>query len=148
MEIPSLAPTVARGEGSSASASPMATTRASARCVRPGGVFVAQMAELSILRWKAHARRRGLLSRIFRHACSYRTHIEPFGYSESWILASDHESCADPTRSIDVDRRLAELYTGDATALYDAEWHQQSFTLPPGLRSALNGSPPTCARTR
>jgi spermidine synthase len=115
--------------------------RAAARCVRPGGVFVAQMAELSLLRWKAHARSRHLLSRIFRHVCSYRTHIEPFGYSESWILASDHEGCADPTRGIDVDGRLAELYAGDAAALYDAGWHQQLFTLPPWLRRSLSESP-------
>ena len=119
-----------------------AAFRAAARCMRPGGVFVAQMAELSPLCWKAHARGRDLLSRIFRHVCSYRTHIEPFGYSESWILASDHERCADPTQSIDVDGCLAELYAGDAAALYDAGWHRQLFTLPPGLRRTLSQSPP------
>lgn len=120
--------------------------RAAARCLRPGGVFVAQMAELSLLRWRAHERSRRLLSRVFRHVCSYRTHIEPFGYSESWIVASDHEVLADPTRGIDVDGRLAELYDGDASGLYDAEWHRQLFTLPPRLRRALSGSPSALLR--
>lgn len=115
-----------------------AAFRAASRCLRPGGVFVAQMAELSQLQWRAHARGRRLLSRVFRHVHSYRTHIEPFGYSESWILASDHEGVGDPTREVDVDARLAELYTGDATGLYDGAWHRQLFTLPPWLRRTLS----------
>lgn len=114
--------------------------RAAARCLRPGGVLVAQMAELSLLRWRTHLRRRELLSRVFRHVHSYRTHLEPFGYSESWILASDHEVCRDPAQGIDADARLRALYDGDASAIYDGAWHRQLFTLPPALRRRLTGT--------
>lgn len=108
-----------------------------AQCLAPGGIFVAQVAELSLLRYETHRNHRKALSRVFRHVHSYRTHIEPFGYSESWILASNREDAFHPTAQVDIDDRLAALYVGDGAGLYSAAWHNHLFTLPPPLQPLL-----------
>lgn len=104
-----------------------------ARCLRPGGLFVAQMAELSVASYRAHLQRRQVLARAFRHVHSYATHIEPFGYTESWILASNRPGPFDPLREVDVAARLSTLYRGDAAAVYSPAWHGHLFALPPPI---------------
>lgn len=107
--------------------------RTAARCLRPGGLFVVQMAELSLASYRAHLHRRRVIERAFAHVHSYCAHIEPFGYSESWILATNQPGPFHPTRDIDVAARLAALYDGDASALYSEDWHRHLFALPPPI---------------
>lgn len=125
---------------STSPADPLYTEEAfalAARCLGPGGIFVAQLAELSPLRFEAHRRRRQALKKVFRHVYSYRTFIEPFGYVESFALASHHQGPWDPSRAERVEERLAELYTGSFADLYSAAWHEHLFTLPPSLLHRL-----------
>jgi spermidine synthase len=114
-----------------------------ARCLRPGGLFVAQLAELSVASYRAHLRRRQVLATAFAHVHSYSTHIEPFGYSESWVIASNGPRALHPTADIDVAARLAELYTGDATDLYSPAWHAHLFALPPPIARHFSRVPQT-----
>lgn len=107
--------------------------RTAARGLRPGGLFVAQMAELSVASYRAHLQRRQVLARVFRHVHSYCAHIEPFGYSESWILASNSAAPFHPTAHVDVAARLTALYGGDAAGLYSPAWHAHLFALPPPI---------------
>lgn len=107
--------------------------RLAARCLGQDGVFVAQMAELSGVRSDDHFRAREALARVFRHVYSYRTHVEPFGYSESFIVASNREDGWDPSRGDRVEATLAEVYTHDWRSAYSGRWHEHLFTLPPSL---------------
>lgn len=109
-----------------------------ARCLRPGGIFVAQLAELSLASYLPHLRRRQIVARAFRHVHSYSAHIEPFGYTESWVLATNRPGPFQPTQDIDIAARLASLYRGDTAGLYSAAWHQHLFALQPGLRQRLD----------
>lgn len=111
--------------------------RLAARCLRPGGVFVAQLAELSLLRYEDHLRHRKALQRAFRHVTSYRTPIEPFGYWESFVLASNQAGPWMPAQ-VDVEETLARLYRGDLRQVYSAAWHQQLFLLHPALQQRID----------
>ncbi|MDC0671988.1 spermidine synthase [Nannocystis radixulma] len=111
--------------------------RLAARCLSPGGVFAAQFAELSILRSEEHRRHRRALRRVFRHVHSYRTFVEPFGYAESFIVASNDEGDWNPSRGDSASQRLAALYTGDFREVWSAPWHEQLFALPPSLVTRL-----------
>lgn len=106
------------------------------RCLRAGGVFVGQMAELSHLSHDVHAQRRRALRGLYRAVHSYRTYLEPFGYWESFLIASDGERW-DPSDGRDVEARLGELYAGDAGELYSRRWHEHLFALHPQLARRL-----------
>ena len=112
--------------------------RTAARCLAPGGVFAAQLAELSILRSDDHLRHRRSLEKVFRHVRSYRTFVDPFGYAESFIIASnDEDEDWDPSRGGAVEERLQCLYAGDFRGVWSAAWHAHLFALPPSLERQL-----------
>ena len=110
-----------------------------AQCLRPGGVFVIQVAELSELRFERHHHYRQLLQELFQRVDSYRIYVEFFGYFESFLLAYQHAPGV-PVEQLDVDRLLAELYRGDPSSFYTTRWHRSLFTLPPTLADKLQGS--------
>jgi S-adenosylmethionine decarboxylase proenzyme len=110
-----------------------------AQCLRPGGVFVIQVAELSELRFERHRHYRQLLQERFQRVDSYRVHVEFFGYFESFLLAYQHEPGA-PVEQLDVDGLLAALYRGDPSSFYTTRWHRSLFTLPPALADKLRCS--------
>jgi spermidine synthase len=112
--------------------------RLAARGLSPGGVFAAQLAELSIVRSEDHYRHRRALKRVFRHVHSYRTFVEPFGYAESFIVASNDEGDWNPSRGDSASQRLPALYAGDFHEVWSAPWHEQLFALPPSLVSRLH----------
>ncbi|WP_437619023.1 spermidine synthase [Sorangium sp. So ce1151] len=107
--------------------------RVAARCVEPGGVFVAQLAELSPVRFGDHLRYREALKKVFRHVLSYRVFLEPFGYSESFVVASNHEGSFSHSPPEPVESRLARIYAGDCSAVYSSRWHEHLFALPPSI---------------
>ena len=111
--------------------------RLAARCLAPGGVFVGQMAELSLVRSADHERHRRLLQAVFPDVRSYRTFIDPFGYWESFLLASDRGGDFSPERGHEVEAELLRLYDGDFSGSYSGRWHEQLFSLPPGLARRL-----------
>lgn len=111
--------------------------RLAASCLRPGGIFVVQLAELSPTHYQDHLRRRDVIARAFRHVHSYAAHIEPFGYTESWVLASNAPSDFHPTQNVDIDARLAKLYVGDQQNIYSAAWHNHLFSLHPALAQRI-----------
>ena len=114
------------------------TFRLAARCLCPGGVFAAQLAELSLLRFEDHRRHRQALKAVFRHVHSYRTFIDSFGYHESFIVASNQDGPWDPAQAQAVNERLAYVYTGDFSETWSAKWHEQLFALPPYLVKRLD----------
>jgi spermidine synthase len=107
-----------------------------ARCLRPGGVFAAQVQELSLLRWKDHCRLRNLLRQSFRYVWSYRVQVEFFGYWESFLIASNDDSPPDPVPSGPIEPLLSRLYQGRSPE-WSTEWHRSLFGLPPSLARAL-----------
>lgn len=107
-----------------------------AQCLRPGGVFVIQVAELSELRFERHRQYRQLLQQVFQHVDSYRVHVEFFGYFESFILAYQHQPGVS-VDELDADKLLGELYSGDPRSFYSTAWHRSLFTLPPTLADKL-----------
>jgi spermidine synthase len=111
--------------------------RLAAQCLTPGGVFVAQVQELSLLRCEGHRRHRETLKKIFRHVYSYRTYIEFFGYWQSFVIASNHDGPWSPARAQPVQDQLAQLYDGVWAETYSAAWHEQLFALPPSLVNRL-----------
>ena len=122
------------------SANRLYTTEAfdlAARCLRPDGLFVAQTQELSLITHATHQRLRQRIQHAFRHTCSYRTHIDPFGCCESYVLASNQPGPWHPAQLSSVEERLTQLYTGEWQAVYSAAWHAQLFTLPPALQRLL-----------
>lgn len=108
-----------------------------AACLRPGGVFVAQVQELSLLCWRAHARLRGLLRRHFRHVRSYRLYVEYFGYWESFLIASNAPGDWSPVPDTPVEPLLAENYLGFGEPPWSTPWHRHLFALPPSLERVL-----------
>lgn len=104
-----------------------------ARCLRPGGVFVGQMAELSLLRFAEHARTRRVLQGLFEDVHSYRTFIDPFGYWESFIIAANRGGDFFPQRGHSVEADLTRLYSADFRDTYSRAWHEHLFALPPSL---------------
>jgi spermidine synthase len=107
--------------------------RVAARCLAPGGVFVAQLAELSPVRFGDHVRYRDALKKVFGHVLSYRVFLEPFGYSESFVVASNREGPFGHSPPEPVEDRLARIYAGDFSAVYSSRWHEHLFALPPSL---------------
>jgi spermidine synthase len=107
-----------------------------ARCLGPGGVFVAQMQELSFLCWSEHRRHRQLLQKVFRHVFSYRVYVEFFGYWESFIIASNHPGTWSPLPA-DSESILQQCYAGPWDDGWSARWHEHLFTLPPQLDRRL-----------
>lgn len=108
-----------------------------ARALRPGGVFVAQLGELSLLRWRGHKRLVEALRQCFRHAVSYRTFVESFGCWESFVIASNDAGAWSPAPPRGVESLLADLYQGDGASVWSARWHEHLFSLPPALDLAL-----------
>lgn len=108
-----------------------------ARNLRPGGWFAAQVQELSLLRWKDHARLRRLLSESFRHVWSYRVHVEFFGYEESFIIASNDPDARPPVPDAPLETLLDSLLSGEGRELWSTAWHRHLFALPPALLSAI-----------
>lgn len=108
-----------------------------ARCLRPGGIFVGQMAEFSLIRSEEHRRARARLRRAFRHVSSYRTPVEPFGYWESFLVASNDDGPWDPGNGRAGEEILARTYDGDWRAHWSARWHEHLFVLPPALASLI-----------
>ena len=107
--------------------------RLAAQCLTPSGMFVAQVQELSLLRFAHHRRHRETLKKIFRHVYSYRTYIEFFGYWQSFVIASNHDAPWSPAWAPPLQDRLTQLYEGVWTGTYSAAWHEQLFSLPPSL---------------
>jgi spermidine synthase len=105
-----------------------------AKILRPGGFFVAQVQELSVLRWQDHARLRRVLRESFRHVWSYRVFIEFFGYWESFLIASNDRDAVSPAGSEgDVEGTLDRFCTGNVRQLWSPPWHRHLFALPPSL---------------
>jgi len=111
--------------------------RLAAQCLTPSGVFVAQIQELSLLRFAHHRRHCETLKKMFRHVHSYRTYIEFFGYWQSFVIASNHDDPWSPAWVQPLHDRLTQLYEGVWTEIYSAAWHEQLFSLPPSLVNRL-----------
>jgi spermidine synthase len=109
-----------------------------AKILRPGGFFVAQVQELSVLRWQDHARLRRVLRESFRHVWSYRVFIEFFGYWESFLIASKDKDTVSPAGSErDIEAALDRFGTADMQQLWSAAWHGHLFALPHSLDRAI-----------
>ena len=108
-----------------------------ARMLRPGGVFVAQLEELSLLRWRGHKRLLATLRKTFRHVVSYRTFVEVFGCWESFVIASNDSGAWSPMPAQGGESLLADVYQGDGSSLWSTRWHEHLFSLPPALDSVL-----------
>jgi spermidine synthase len=104
-----------------------------AQSLRPGGVFAAQVQELSILRWSDHARLRHLLQHSFRYVWSYRVFVELFGYWESFLIASNDADPRSPIPEEPVEEHLCQLCGEAAQDVWSTEWHRHLFALPPDL---------------
>ena len=104
-----------------------------AQSLRPGGVFVAQVQELSLLRWQDHARLRRLLRGSFRHVWSYRVFVEFFGYWESFLIASNDPNAPSPIPESEIETTLDRVYTGDGRTVWSTAWHRHLFAIPPAL---------------
>jgi hypothetical protein len=81
---------------------------------------------------------RALLRRVFRHVYSYRTFVEPFGYWESFLIASNHDGPWDPSHPRGVEETLARHHAGGWRANWSTRWHEQLFVLPPWLELVLD----------
>jgi spermidine synthase len=109
-----------------------------AACIlRPGGVFAAQVQELSVLRWQDHARLRRLLRKSFRHVWSYRVYIEFFGYWESFLIASNDAEAPSPVPETEIETKLDRLCIGEARMLWSTDWHRHLFAIPPALQREI-----------
>jgi spermidine synthase len=104
-----------------------------ASILNPGGVFAAQVQELSVLRWQDHSRLRRLLRQSFRNVWSYRVFIEFFGYWESFLIATNDPEARSPVPETEIESTLDRLYTSDARMLWSTDWHRHLFAIPPAL---------------
>jgi spermidine synthase len=104
-----------------------------AQALRPGGVFVAQVQELSILRSQDHARLRNLLQLSFKRVWSYRVYVEFFGYWESFLLASNDSTLISAVPDSPIEGMLDEIYSENGRLIWSTDWHRSLFSLPPAL---------------
>jgi spermidine synthase len=102
-----------------------------AAVLAPGGVFVAQLGELSGLRWEQHREQVEALGQVFRRVSSYRTPIEFFGYAQSFALGFQEER--PPVPESGVETLLERLYGGEWRSGWSQAWHEGLFTLPAGV---------------
>jgi spermidine synthase len=111
--------------------------RLAAQVLQRGGVFAAQIQELSILTWKKHAQLRKLVQKHLCRVWSYRVFVECFGYWQSFVLASNDETVETPFPTQPSEALLRTFYCGDAQEVWSDAWHSQLFTLPPGIHHKL-----------
>jgi spermidine synthase len=115
--------------------------RSAADVLGPGGVFVAQLQELSALQWEPHRRQLENLRRVFRQVRSYRTQIEFFGYAQSFALACQEMSPWSSIPNEPVKTLLGAVYQGDWRPHWSQAWHEALFTLPPDFQAKLEAAP-------
>jgi spermidine synthase len=105
------------------------------RCLRPGGICVAQAQELSIKDSAYHRRLAALMGAVFRHVRSAHVYVPSFGYPEGLLFASDDLAALDlPPARVEAGLQDAGLH-GDPH--FDAAVYHAMFVLPPVLRAAL-----------